>query len=1190
MHDLAHGQRVGKLEVVRELGRGAYGRVYLARDMLLDRPVALKVVPGVPDATEKHRARVLREARAAGRLSSPHVVSLYAVHDTPEGGWIFEMEYVSGGTLSQLLAREGRMEPPRAARLARGIAIALAAAHAAGIVHGDVKPGNVLLDGSGEPKLADFGFARVTGELMQSQSSGRFEGTPTYMAPEVFLGEGTSRASDVWAFGILLYQMLTGRMPFQTRDWASLFFAVQHAEPFTPTPAVSAPLYQLCLACLAKRPSDRPQSWDHVLAALAGDKKAALAPAPTGAPDPVGRDRERQQIDQAIGSAAAGAGSCVLLSGPIGSGTSTLARAACDAAQRRGFTCVEATVSPLHGLLRPLLEATKRAIEGGLPGALDAEKYASAGEIARRLLGTQPDLHPDRGHALWALEQFLEQLAGNRPVAIRVEGAEEADADDLKAVQHLLLRVAQLPVLLLLTCSTDRGAPDRVTRLGATEGVRRIDVAALAREDAHRLLARVAEVTSVAPEVARRIHAVAQGNPLFTIELYRQLASSGIVVRQGSALVPGPAWGTDALPRRLADLYATRLARLAEGDRALLDAAAVDGLQLDGEALSAMVDQPLLTVLRRLQGLYREHGFVAPGPSSYGFANAALREVIYHDLAPDLRRALHLGLARHLEARPAGESDPERVGLHWERAGEPLRARPYLRRAASAAIARQEVSRGIDLAARAGIAGGRIDGAEAVAEADLVIGLADGYYGGGRAEDAEALLRALLEYPQCPETLRLRAFVHLAVVRYYRGGLSEADEREVRRAEQVLPPGRAKGLAHYLLGILAKYRGDLDAAETCMRSADGVYRACGLDAFRSAAMDQLASIAMRRGRLREAVTLYEEAARVAAQSGRRPNAAASRVNGALASLELGRIRGTAEVLDRAIAEFDIEGTLNLAAHARAILGSVRFAQGDLAGALVLAEDAGGRFARNSYLPGIADATLLEAHVHAIRGRLEEAEAALARAHAAAEKAQNLRGLEQVAAVHALLSAWRGHPPEAPAATVLAHARSQGGVTPANLLLVAEACAYSGSVPALRELCGLLLDAGSEEVLLPVARTVANAVAEATPASLGEAAAALRGEATGEWALLRALAALLEARSLGARDPAGAEAAALVGIDVARGLGHVWLELRLLALLAALFPRKDYSARFAEQLETAGPTGEAREPLRLAWSKADDYGM
>ena len=159
------GSRFGELEIVRELGRGAFGQVYLAHDTLVGRNVALKLLR-LPEGagSEQQREALLREARLIGRLRSPHVATLYRVHALPDG-WVFELEYVEGGSLEGRLALEPQLAPQEALRIARGILLGLKDAHEHGVVHGDVKPGNVLFAKDGAVKLVDFGLSRVVGDL-----------------------------------------------------------------------------------------------------------------------------------------------------------------------------------------------------------------------------------------------------------------------------------------------------------------------------------------------------------------------------------------------------------------------------------------------------------------------------------------------------------------------------------------------------------------------------------------------------------------------------------------------------------------------------------------------------------------------------------------------------------------------------------------------------------------------------------------------------------------------------------------------------------------------------------------------------------------------------------------------------------------------------------------------------------------
>ena len=201
---LEAGQQVDGLQIVRELGRGAYGVVYLARDVLLGRQVALKVLPGGKgDVDPAQRDEALTEARLIANLNSPHIVTLYRLRATDDGGWMLEMEYVDGGSLESELAAGKPLPLARAVEVFRGVCRALKSAHAARIIHGDIKPANVMFDRDGVVKLTDFGLGcMLEGSAASIELHGRIFGTPAYMAPEVMSGEEAGLASDLWAAGI----------------------------------------------------------------------------------------------------------------------------------------------------------------------------------------------------------------------------------------------------------------------------------------------------------------------------------------------------------------------------------------------------------------------------------------------------------------------------------------------------------------------------------------------------------------------------------------------------------------------------------------------------------------------------------------------------------------------------------------------------------------------------------------------------------------------------------------------------------------------------------------------------------------------------------------------------------------------------------------------------------------------------
>ncbi len=275
------GDRVDGLRIERELGRGAYGVVYLARDTLLGRLVALKVLPGGDaSVSDSLRQAVLTEARLVANLNSPHIVTLYRLHPTDDGGLMQEMEFVEGGCLEDEMVEGQPMELERAVTIFRGVCLALKAAHAARVLHSDIKPGNILFGADGTVKLADFGLGRLlegTGNSIQLE--GQMVGTPFYMAPEVITGEEAGLASDLWSAAVLFYQLLTGQYPFAATNLGELMRGVLNEDPRPIAEEIPGTIRDLVLRCLAKSADDRPASAADVLRELAADQ-SVKAPAP----------------------------------------------------------------------------------------------------------------------------------------------------------------------------------------------------------------------------------------------------------------------------------------------------------------------------------------------------------------------------------------------------------------------------------------------------------------------------------------------------------------------------------------------------------------------------------------------------------------------------------------------------------------------------------------------------------------------------------------------------------------------------------------------------------------------------------------------------------------------------------------------------------------------------------------------
>jgi TolB-like protein/Tfp pilus assembly protein PilF/predicted Ser/Thr protein kinase len=273
---LVRDQSLGPYRLLRRLGQGGMGVVWLAHDPRLDRPVALKVLPAPVGASEAARRRLTQEAQAASALDHPNIATIYDIGETPDGRAFVAMAYYDGESLRERLTR-GPLHPGEALRLLIQIAEGLAAAHAAGIVHRDIKPGNVMLTREGLAKIVDFGIAKVAGR--SSGGLGETAGTISYMSPEQTRGGQVDARADVWACGVLLHELLAGERPFRGDDEQGVIHAIRSSRS-TPLrevrPDVPEAVVRVVDRCLQKDSEARFADAAELLAAL----RAAAVPAP----------------------------------------------------------------------------------------------------------------------------------------------------------------------------------------------------------------------------------------------------------------------------------------------------------------------------------------------------------------------------------------------------------------------------------------------------------------------------------------------------------------------------------------------------------------------------------------------------------------------------------------------------------------------------------------------------------------------------------------------------------------------------------------------------------------------------------------------------------------------------------------------------------------------------------------------
>src|ERR1700675_1769044 len=281
-------KKIGRYEILEELGHGAMGTVYRAKDPAMDRVVAVKTIISLVLANDQKsdfRERFYREARAAGALAHPGIVPVFDVGEH-EGLPFLVMEFISGKTLADAVRKGERMTLDRVCEIGQKIAEALGYAHRRGVVHRDIKPANILLtsrEGHGieRPKITDFGVAKLAEG--HTTLTGQMLGTPAFMPPEQFTGAPIDGRADIFSLGVVLYWMATGEQAFPGESLTAVSYKVVHTQPVPRrklTPALPLKMENSILKCLAKSPAERYQTGEELALELGELRKGDTGPKP----------------------------------------------------------------------------------------------------------------------------------------------------------------------------------------------------------------------------------------------------------------------------------------------------------------------------------------------------------------------------------------------------------------------------------------------------------------------------------------------------------------------------------------------------------------------------------------------------------------------------------------------------------------------------------------------------------------------------------------------------------------------------------------------------------------------------------------------------------------------------------------------------------------------------------------------
>ncbi len=728
-------KKIKQYKIIEKLGTGGMGEVYKAHDSILDRPVAIKLMHPHLHEDKVNDARFMHEARIVAKLVHPNVVTIHEVGEAENRRYIV-MEFIEGASLTSIIRKEGALNPDRAINITGQILRGLQYAHSKDVLHRDIKSENIMVTDGDHVKILDFGIAK----LMSQQGltvAGDLLGTLEYMAPEQFMGEPVGPSCDIYAVGILLYQMLTSKLPFLSNSPAAILYKQLNEEPVAPSyynDKVEPALVQVVLKAIHKDKADRWWSATEFEAALGDTLGKAPAPATLTKSESqnrphqvvfdmdepgqtatvtlrsvfIGRELEKKKLVSLFADALRGRGQAAVMMGEAGVGKSTLADHFTKYAKANQACVLYGACLYQDGMdaYLPFIDALRTFFhndsyslgEEARQHLKDAvrDKVPILLEVADRLMTVGPKVpeqtppEPSSANLIEGFYRLIALLSTMRPVVLVIDDMQWADEATLRLFHYLSRYVASHPVFLLGISRTDRydlqpnGKPGmlmevlaRIRREGTCE---QIDINRLDRDSCDLLIDRSISPNQFTEELYESIYLETKGNPLFLTETLKQLRENGGIFNKEETWYNKRDGLELLVPNRVEDIFVRRLSGLSDEEKDILQVAAVQGHKFDPSLLSRLLETPKIVLLKVLHRIETELQIVISNEHGFQFEHPMLRELLYKDIPTALSREYHLMIANELE-KIYGSDFGALVGdvaQHLRRGGDHLKALPLL--------------------------------------------------------------------------------------------------------------------------------------------------------------------------------------------------------------------------------------------------------------------------------------------------------------------------------------------------------------------------------------------------------------------------------------------------------------------------------------------------------------------------------
>jgi predicted ATPase len=862
---------LGHYRLDERIGDGGMGEVYRAFDTRLNRVVAVKVMR--PRSHGRPVSGFLREARAASALNHPNIVIIHEIGESPGGDHFIVQEFIEGITLRSSL-RTGPVPVGLDTLLDVGTQVsrALAAAHAASVAHRDVKPENIMIRADGLVKVLDFGLALRTDDQdtvdlstrTHTTAPGSFTGTPSYMAPEFVKGEPGGTPGDVFALGVVLYEMASGRRPFSGLSSASIMASIVSDEPVSLgrlNPDIPAVFDALVMQMLRKEPALRPtaKEVERQLGLIrAGDPveapAAGLAPQAT-----VGREPQREQLMRAYGRVKQGRSLIVALTGEPGIGKTSLVESFLQELNARGERptiargrCAESLAGseaylPILEVLDGLLRSLASVIKIVAPTWYVQLTPPSVAEAAAPVEGAPVQPAASQERMKRELAALLQEISWTQPVVLFIDDLHWADISTIDLLNYLAGRFSDMRVLIVTSYRPADLALANHPFLAIRSDLQsrglfeEVGLGFLGTSDVEQYLALEFPGHAFPPGLAGRIHSRTEGSPLFMVDLVRYLRDTGeIVMKDGAWIAPqGLSDVPHGLPESVRGMITRKIEQVGEQDRRLLLAACVQGVEFDSASVGEALQMDPAEVEDRLERLERVNVFISRGGElafpdgtltlKYRFVHILYQNVLFASLQPTRRVSLSKAIAAALVTHYGNDTAAiaPRLAVLFETARDFAGSARYFFIAAQRAVALFGFREALSLAERG------IDGLETLPEGpeklqlelglQMIRGLALRSVKGWAAPELESTFtraRALCQQLGDPPEL-FPVLWNLAFFNMIRGDLALVSEQTATLMRQAEQAGRPAFLmaVHHLAGVASEFIGDFVKSSELLEQA-----------------------------------------------------------------------------------------------------------------------------------------------------------------------------------------------------------------------------------------------------------------------------------------------------------------------------------------------------------------------------------